>query len=270
MLRLSGPPRVKRGLHCDLFRRAGRRQKPGVGSRSTSKLSRVEGKPAARKGIVQDLHLVRHQRADIADSGRSRDNVPVDGNGDHAAAGSPVPRREIGGLLRGSVYTTIGTNGIRRKEDGSCSERCRKDGSSASSMWIWDLQKQVARPYARHEPLSIRRFLWCTIGGRMAERDSFDSLAVAARDPLLDVCGHRCIGVQRQRARLRLVSTARTGPRPDRIAAVRDAQRNRRPEVERRGSGIPTFTLIPAGLDNTRSPLRPVAVTVSVAACPAG
>jgi hypothetical protein len=28
---------------------------------------------------------------------------------------------------------------------------------------------------------------------------------------------------------------------------------------------VPTATLIPAGLDNTLSPLRPVAVTVSVA-----
>jgi hypothetical protein len=33
---------------------------------------------------------------------------------------------------------------------------------------------------------------------------------------------------------------------------------------------LPTFTLIPAGLDVTRSPLRPVAVTVSVAVCPGG
>jgi hypothetical protein len=33
---------------------------------------------------------------------------------------------------------------------------------------------------------------------------------------------------------------------------------------------LPTFTLIPAGLDSTRSPLRPVAVTVSVAVCPGG
>ena len=30
---------------------------------------------------------------------------------------------------------------------------------------------------------------------------------------------------------------------------------------------VPTVTLIPAGLDVTRSPLRPVAVTDSVAAC---
>ena len=30
---------------------------------------------------------------------------------------------------------------------------------------------------------------------------------------------------------------------------------------------LPTATLMPAGLDVTRSPLRPVAVTVSVAAC---
>jgi hypothetical protein len=29
---------------------------------------------------------------------------------------------------------------------------------------------------------------------------------------------------------------------------------------------VPTFTLMPAGLEVTRSPLRPVAVTVSVAA----
>jgi hypothetical protein len=33
---------------------------------------------------------------------------------------------------------------------------------------------------------------------------------------------------------------------------------------------LPTFTLIPAGLDVTRSPLRPVAVTVRVAVCPGG
>ena len=33
---------------------------------------------------------------------------------------------------------------------------------------------------------------------------------------------------------------------------------------------LPTATLMPAGLDVTRSPLRPVAVTVNVAACPGG
>jgi len=33
---------------------------------------------------------------------------------------------------------------------------------------------------------------------------------------------------------------------------------------------LPTDTLIPAGLEVTRSPLRPVALTVSVALCPAG
>jgi hypothetical protein len=33
---------------------------------------------------------------------------------------------------------------------------------------------------------------------------------------------------------------------------------------------VPTLTLIPAGLDVTRSPLRPVAVTVNVAACEGG
>jgi len=33
---------------------------------------------------------------------------------------------------------------------------------------------------------------------------------------------------------------------------------------------LPTFTLIPAGLEVMRSPLRPVAVTVKVAPCPAG
>ena len=33
---------------------------------------------------------------------------------------------------------------------------------------------------------------------------------------------------------------------------------------------VPTLTLIPAGLDVTRSPLRPVAVTVSVAPCDGG
>ena len=32
---------------------------------------------------------------------------------------------------------------------------------------------------------------------------------------------------------------------------------------------VPTLTLIPAGLDVTRSPLRPVAVTVNAAACEA-
>src|SRR5687767_8493293 len=32
----------------------------------------------------------------------------------------------------------------------------------------------------------------------------------------------------------------------------------------------PTLTLMPAGLDVTRSPLRPVAVTVKVAACDGG
>jgi hypothetical protein len=33
---------------------------------------------------------------------------------------------------------------------------------------------------------------------------------------------------------------------------------------------LPTSTLMPAGLDVTRSPLRPVAVTVNVAPAPAG
>ena len=33
---------------------------------------------------------------------------------------------------------------------------------------------------------------------------------------------------------------------------------------------VPTVTLIPAGLDVTRSPLRPVAVNVNVAACEGG
>jgi hypothetical protein len=33
---------------------------------------------------------------------------------------------------------------------------------------------------------------------------------------------------------------------------------------------VPTLTLMPAGLDVTRSPLRPVAVTVSAAAWPGG
>ena len=33
---------------------------------------------------------------------------------------------------------------------------------------------------------------------------------------------------------------------------------------------LPTLTLIPAGLDVTRSPLRPVAVTESVTACAGG
>jgi hypothetical protein len=33
---------------------------------------------------------------------------------------------------------------------------------------------------------------------------------------------------------------------------------------------VPTLTLMPAGLDVTRSPLRPVAVTVNVAACDGG
>jgi hypothetical protein len=33
---------------------------------------------------------------------------------------------------------------------------------------------------------------------------------------------------------------------------------------------LPTLTLMPAGLDVTRSPLRPVAVTVNVAACDGG
>ena len=33
---------------------------------------------------------------------------------------------------------------------------------------------------------------------------------------------------------------------------------------------LPTATLVPAGLEVIRSPLRPVAVTVSVTACPAG
>ena len=33
---------------------------------------------------------------------------------------------------------------------------------------------------------------------------------------------------------------------------------------------VPTATLIPEGLESTRSPLRPVAVTVSVADCPGG
>lgn len=33
---------------------------------------------------------------------------------------------------------------------------------------------------------------------------------------------------------------------------------------------LPTLTLIPTGLDMTRSPLRPVAVTVSVAVCVTG
>jgi hypothetical protein len=33
---------------------------------------------------------------------------------------------------------------------------------------------------------------------------------------------------------------------------------------------LPTLTLIPAGLDDIRSPLRPVAVTVRVAPCAGG
>ena len=33
---------------------------------------------------------------------------------------------------------------------------------------------------------------------------------------------------------------------------------------------VPTLTLMPVGLDNTRSPVRPVAVTVSVALCDGG
>jgi hypothetical protein len=33
---------------------------------------------------------------------------------------------------------------------------------------------------------------------------------------------------------------------------------------------VPTNTLMPEGFDSTRSPLRPVAVTVSVAVCPGG
>ena len=33
---------------------------------------------------------------------------------------------------------------------------------------------------------------------------------------------------------------------------------------------VPTLTLMPAGFDVTRSPLRPVAVTVNVAACEGG
>jgi hypothetical protein len=33
---------------------------------------------------------------------------------------------------------------------------------------------------------------------------------------------------------------------------------------------VPTATLMPAGLEVTRSPLRPVAVTVNVAACDGG
>ena len=33
---------------------------------------------------------------------------------------------------------------------------------------------------------------------------------------------------------------------------------------------VPTLTLMPAGLDITRSPVRPVAVTVNVAACGGG
>lgn len=33
---------------------------------------------------------------------------------------------------------------------------------------------------------------------------------------------------------------------------------------------VPTDTLMPDGFDSTRSPLRPVALTVSVAACPGG
>jgi hypothetical protein len=33
---------------------------------------------------------------------------------------------------------------------------------------------------------------------------------------------------------------------------------------------VPTFTLMPVGVDVTRSPLRPVAVTVKVADCPGG
>jgi hypothetical protein len=33
---------------------------------------------------------------------------------------------------------------------------------------------------------------------------------------------------------------------------------------------LPTATLMPAGLEMTRSPLRPVALTVNVAVCPEG
>ena len=42
------------------------------------------------------------------------------------------------------------------------------------------------------------------------------------------------------------------------------------PEVNDAEPLLPTVTLIPAGVEVTRSPLRPVAVTVSVAVCTIG
>jgi len=42
------------------------------------------------------------------------------------------------------------------------------------------------------------------------------------------------------------------------------------PVVKDADPELPTATLIPAGLDVTRSPLRPVALTLNVAVCPEG
>jgi hypothetical protein len=42
------------------------------------------------------------------------------------------------------------------------------------------------------------------------------------------------------------------------------------PAVKEAEPVVPTLTLIPVGVDVTRSPLRPVAVTVKLAACPGG
>ena len=64
---------------------------------------------------------------------------------------------------------------------------------------------------------------------------------------------------------LLLVASARAGAGPDRVATVADGQCDRSPVANDAEPLLPTLTLMPAGLDVMRSPLRPVAVTVSVA-----
>ena len=56
-----------------------------------------------------------------------------------------------------------------------------------------------------------------------------------------------------------------TASRPFETLSVIDV-----PVLNEADPALPTFTVIPAGLDVTRSPLRPVAVTVSVAPCAGG
>lgn len=82
-----------------------------------------------------------------------------------------------------------------------------------------------------------------------------------SRPPIvsLHVRGHRRVAVQRERARLCLFPPLEHAPdqiasRPFVTLSVIDV-----PTLNDADPVLPTFTLIPAGLDVTRSPLRPVA-----------